>query len=71
MQYVILKNNRTKNIEVLGRFVDDIAEIYKDGKWQFESYLYSWQIDGLLTEITETEAIKIIAELEATHLQVA
>lgn len=62
MEYVILKDETTGKIEKIGRFTEDgIAEQFTQNEWQSDSSLYSLMFDGLLEEISEAKAEKIIA----------
>ncbi|MCY7375783.1 MAG: hypothetical protein LH472_07405 [Pyrinomonadaceae bacterium] len=65
MKYVIMKDDETGEAIKLGRFGGKpgyIDETYfpKSG-WQQDNTLYSDLLDGLLEEISETEANRIIA----------
>ena len=71
MQYVVVRDDITKEVQVIGRFEDGIDEMLVDGKWESNGLLYSLQMDALLEEITEAEAIKLIAQKSKEHLQVA
>ncbi len=71
MQYVTVKDKKTKTVQVIGRFIDGIPEILSDGKWELCGTLYSFQMDGMLDEISEAEALKIIAQREELQLQAA
>ncbi len=71
MQYVIVQDKKTKTVQVIGRFIDGIPEILSDGKWELCGILYSFQMDGMLDEISEAEALKIIAQREELQLQAA
>ncbi len=62
MQYVVMKDEETGEVDVLGRFDKGIDEVLIDGKWESNGLLYSLQFDGLLEEISETEAKKLIAK---------
>lgn len=63
MQYVILRDEETDEVEVIGRFRKyGIGEIFFNDKWESNSLLYSLQFDGLLEEISEKEAQRLIAE---------
>ena len=66
MKYVILKNSKTGKIRKLGRFSgepDYFDEYYSpiSNSWKEDNILYSELLDGLLEEISETEAKQIIA----------
>lgn len=63
MEYVALKNEKTGEIEKLGRFSKEgLAEQLTESGWQSDSSLYSLMFDGLLEEISEAEVEKIIAQ---------
>ena len=70
-QYVKVVDEETQKVLAVGRFQDGLPEIYKDGEWIPEGYLYSWQMDGLLDRISEAEAIKIIEEQKSRQPQAA
>lgn len=62
MEYVILRDEETGEIEKLGRFRDTgITERFYNGKWIRDRILYSELFDGLLEEISEVEAEKLVA----------
>lgn len=64
MDYFIKKNHRTGEIIKIGRYKDDgIAESLLFGKWQYDRILDREMFDGLLEEISETEAEKIISQI--------
>lgn len=72
MQYVISRDEETGEIDLIGRFKKHaIGEIWQDGKWVHYSYLISELHDGLLENITEAEAKKLIAERAVPQLQAA
>ena len=71
MQYVVVRDDITKKVQVIGRFEDGLGEMLVDGKWESNGLLYSLQMDALLEEITEAEALKLIARKSKEHLQVA
>lgn len=72
MEYVVEKNYETNEIYLIGRFKGQgIAEIWQNGKWENTSTLYSSMLDGLLENITETEAMKLIAKKSNRRLQAA
>lgn len=61
MKYVVLKSEKTDKIVKVGRFTTDgITESFRNGKWTRDRILYSELLDGLLEEISEAEAEKII-----------
>lgn len=70
-QYVIVRDEITDEVQVIGRFENGLDEMFVDGKWESNGLLYSLQMDGLLEEITEAEAMKLIAQKEAQELQAA
>ncbi len=62
MEYVILRDEETGEIEKLGRFRETgITERFHNGEWIRDRILYSEMFDGLLEDISEAEAEKIIA----------
>jgi hypothetical protein len=62
-EYVVSKDFETDEIEYVGRFGENcLTEIWKDGKWVKANDLYGELLDGLLDEITEAEAMKIIGQ---------
>lgn len=72
MKYVILRDQETDEIELIGRFKKHaVGEIWRDGGWKSDSTLYSDLFDGLLEEISEAEAEKLIAEKTQPRLQAA
>lgn len=72
MEYVVLRDEDTEEVEIVGRFLKyGIGEIWLDGKWQSDPTLYSSLFDGLLENITEVEAKKLIAEKTVPQLQAA
>ena len=70
-QYVKVVDDETQEVQVVGRFQNGLPEIYKDGEWKSEGYMYSWQMDAFLENITEVEALKQIEEQKSPQLQVA
>ncbi|HSK70556.1 MAG TPA: hypothetical protein VK892_02590 [Pyrinomonadaceae bacterium] len=62
MDYFILRNEETGELEKLGRFQNGIGEQFCDDHWESDASLYSLQFDGLLEKISEAEAEEIIAE---------
>ncbi len=70
-QYVKAVDDETQEVLAIGRFQSGLPEIYKDGEWKPEGYMYSWQMDGFLENITEAEALKLIEEQKSPQLQVA
>ena len=70
MQYVIMKDYETNEIDLIGRFKNKgIGEIWQNGKWIPYSNLISDLLDGSLENITEVEARSIIAKITSTQLQ--
>lgn len=65
MIYVVLKNDETGQIEKLGRFsAGKYPESLNDeGVWKQDVVLNSQQNDGLLEEVSSTEAQIIICRL--------
>lgn len=64
MEYVILRDEETGKIEKIGRFKDTgITERFYHGEWVSDRILYSEMFDGLLEEISEVEANKIITQI--------
>ena len=63
MEYVVLRDEETGEIEKLGRFLENgLTEQFCNDRWERDSSLYSLQFDGLLEGISEAEAKKIIAQ---------
>jgi hypothetical protein len=61
MDYFILRDEETGEIEKIGRYKDNgIAESLRFGEWVTDYVLDSEMFDGLLEKISETEAEKII-----------
>ena len=61
MNYVILRDEETGEIEKIGRFRDTgITERFCNGEWIKDHILYSEMFDGLLEIISEIEANKLI-----------
>lgn len=78
MKYVVLKDEETSEIEKLGRFrkdeksVDIFTETYfPNTGWEEDETLYVQLLDGLLEEITEAEAKRIIATQFSREKQAA
>lgn len=72
MEYVVEKDEETNEIYLIGRFkIKGTAEIWQNGKWVESSTLHSSMLDGLLEDISEAEAMELIAQKEAQELQVA
>ena len=72
MEYVVEKNEETDEIYLIGRFKSKgVAEIWQNGKWVESSTLHSSMLDGLLEDISETEAMKLISQKETLELQAA
>jgi hypothetical protein len=70
-QYVVVRDEETNEVELIGRFDKGLGEIYKDGKWQTNGLIYSLQMDALLEDISEAQAMKLIAQKEPQELQAA
>lgn len=62
MEYVVLRDEETGEIEKLGRFQNGLAEQFCKDHWESDASLFSLQFDGLLEKISETEAERIITE---------
>jgi len=63
MEYVILRDEETGEIEKVGRFLENgIAQQFCGDRWESDASLYSLQFDGLLENISETEAADVIAQ---------
>ena len=61
MDYVILRNQKTGEIIKIGRYGDDgIAESLRLGEWVSDYVLDSEMFDGLLEQVSEAKAKKII-----------
>lgn len=78
MKYVILKEQETNEIEKLGRFrkdensADILTETYFPvAGWEKDETLYSQLLDGVLEEISEAEAKRIIAAQFSREKQAA
>ena len=72
MEYVVEKNEETNEVYLIGRFKSKgIAEIWQNGKWVESSTLHSSMLDGLLEDISESEAMKLISQKRIQELQVA
>jgi hypothetical protein len=64
MEYVILRDEETGEIEKLGRFRETgVTERFYNGEWIRDRILYSEMFDGLVENISEIEAQKIIAQI--------
>ena len=62
MDYFVLRDEETGKVIKIGRYRDNgIAESLRFGKWVRDRVLDSEMFDGLLEQISETEAEKIIA----------
>ncbi len=70
-QYVVVRDEITNEVELIGRFENGLGEILKDGRWQTNGVIYSLQMDGLLEDISEAEALKLISKAEVQELLVA
>lgn len=72
MKYVVMRDEETNEIDLVGRFKNKgVAEIWQDGKWKSVSTLHSALLDGLLEDISETEAFELIAKKLSPELQTA
>jgi hypothetical protein len=64
MDYFVLRDEETGEVEKIGRYGDDgIAESLRFGNWVRDRVLDSEMFDGLLEQISETEAEKIILQM--------
>ncbi len=70
-QYVAAKDEETQKIEIIGRFKNGIGEIFRNGRWEHDGFIYRLQMDAFLENITEAEALKLIEEQNSPQLQVA
>jgi len=62
MQYVVMKDEETNEIEVIGRFKKHgLGESFQNGKWEEDSLLIRLRLDGLLENISETQAMKLLS----------
>ena len=62
MEYVILRNEETGEIEKLGRFGGNwLQERFYQGEWIWDEVLDRELLDGLLEKISEAEAERFIA----------
>lgn len=62
MDYFILRNKKTSEIIKIGRYGDNgIAESLRFGEWATDYVLDGEMFDGLLEQVSEAEAEKIIA----------
>lgn len=68
-QYVVVRDESTGEVELIGRFENGLGEIFEDGKWQSNGVIYSLQMDGILENISEAKALKLIAQKETEKLQ--
>ena len=71
ISYAVERDRETKTVDILVRFVGALPEVYKNGKWVFMPIVTSIQQDGRLEKISETEAMKLIAERNSKQLQAA
>jgi len=61
MEYVVLRDEETGEIEKLGRFGDGfLQEKFYQGDWVWDSFLDRELLDGLLEKISEAEAERLI-----------
>ncbi len=64
MDYFILRDEETGKVIKIGRYRNDgIAESLRFGDWVRDRVLDSEMFDGLLEQISETEAEKIITQM--------
>lgn len=64
MDYFVLRNEKTGKIIKLGRFGKDLLqESFRNGEWLWDEVLDREMFDGLLEQISETEAKKFIAQI--------
>lgn len=62
MQYVVMKDEETNEIEVIGRFKKyGLGESFQKGNWEEDSLLIRLRLDGLLENISETQAMKLLS----------
>ena len=62
MEYVVLRDEETDEIEKLGRFGENWRqERFYQGEWVWDEVLDRELSDGLLEEISEAEAERLIA----------
>lgn len=73
MIYVVIKNEETGEIEKLGRFASGKypESINNDGVWKQDIALNSQQNDGLLEEISTSEAKQIIRQITPKPQKIA
>ena len=73
MKYVVIKNAKTGKVRKLGRFHENaLTERYSiQGLWVSDNTLESDLFDGLLEEISEREAKRIIATQFSREKQAA
>ena len=73
MKYVVIKDAKTGKVRKLGRFHENaLTERYSiQGFWVEDNSLESDLFDGLLEEISETEAKQIIATQFSREKQAA
>ena len=76
MKYVVMREDETNEVLKIGRFSgkpDFIDECYSPAKneWVQDNILYSDLLDGLLEEISEAEANRIIATQFSREKQAA
>jgi hypothetical protein len=71
VQYVVAKDEETNEVEIIGRFKNGIGEIFRNGRWEHDGFIYRLQLDAFLENITEAEAMKLIQESQTRELQVA
>ena len=62
MAYFILRDEKTGRVRKVGRYRDSgIGESLQFGEWRRDSFLYSEMFDGLLEQVSEAEAERLIA----------
>ena len=62
MEFVILRNEKSGEVEKIGRFLENgLAEQFCGDHWESDASLYSLIFDGLLETISKVEAEKLIA----------
>ena len=78
MKYVVLKDEKTNEIEKLGRFRKDEKSVYVFTEtyfpsigWEEDETLYRQLLDGHLEEISEAQASRIIATQFSREKQAA
>lgn len=69
--YVVMKDEKTNQVEVLGRFRNGVGEVFLNGNWETAWQLNSLMFDGLLEDVSEAEALEITAKQLTPELQAA